>query len=78
MKIITIALAAATMAAFATTTTATVAAPRGDRAVSNRAGPPKTRRPLRRLCRPVYARICHKGLPCRYLITGYVCRQPFP
>ena len=74
MKIMTIALAAATMAAFATTTTTTIAAPRGDGTASNRAGPPKTRRPLRRRCQPIYSRICYKGLPCRYVVTGHQCR----
>ena len=79
MKIMTVALAAATIAVFATTTfTAATAAPRGERAVSNtRAGQirPKTKRRGPRRCVPIYTRICQAGLPCRYVVTGHHCNR---
>lgn len=80
MKIMTIALAAASLAAFATTATTSLAAPRGERAAATQTSPGagqsrrKTRPVLRRRCQPIYTRICYKGLPCRYLVTGYACR----
>ena len=78
MKIMTIALAAATMAAFATTTTPSTAAPGGGGTPSTSAGPgagSKIKRPPPRRCMPIYTRICYKGFPCRYVITGHVCNR---
>ncbi len=82
MKIMTVALAAATMAVFATTTfTPATAAPRDPRAASKRASPvvgpikPKMKRRGPRRCVAIYTRICQAGLPCRYVITGHHCNR---